>query len=115
MLWGLEGPESDDWEAGLRGLEARHASSREMRPEEIRRDQKRTEETRREQKSHRCPSHSCPSRCPGLFVVLDERAFVGEMASLEAEELLTGIGWEAQEFRGGACSHKPITFSNIHM
>ena len=48
MLWS---PESDDWEAGLRGLEARHASSREMRPEENRRgDQKRTEETRREQK-----------------------------------------------------------------
>ena len=30
VLWGLEGPESDDWEAGLEGLEARHASSREM-------------------------------------------------------------------------------------
>ena len=30
VLWGLEGPETDDWEAGLEGLEARHASSREM-------------------------------------------------------------------------------------
>ena len=40
---------------------------------------------------------------------------VGEMASLEAEELtaLRGMGWEAQGFRGGACSHKPITFSRV--
>ena len=72
MLWGLEGPETDDWEAGLEGLEARHASSWEMafseeteetrrepkraagtkeRPEEIRRDQKITEVTRQHQKS----------------------------------------------------------------
>ena len=37
------------------------------------------------------------------------------MASLEAEELtaLRGMGWEAQGFRGGACSHKPITFSRV--
>ena len=32
MLWGLEGPESDDWEAGLEGLDAWHAFAGDVAP-----------------------------------------------------------------------------------